>query len=103
MKVKKIVFTQIAKKKLQNNLFILGLQQGPKYPETRWGRHMANAEMKKRIGGKDKELKNPEQIVRQRLRLEHIKRKETTNRIKKQANRKKHVKRQKSKSKSARK
>lgn len=64
---------------------------------------MANTDMKKRIGGQDKELKNPEQIIRQRMRLEHIKRKETTNRIKKQTNRKKHVKRQKSKSKNARK
>lgn len=82
-------------------------QQGPKYPETRWGRHMANQEMKKRIGGAgsgaDRELLKPEQIVRQRMRLEHIKRKENANKIKKAANRKKHVKRVKSKSKSARK
>lgn len=60
---------------------------------------MAKQEMKKRLSSNDKELKNPEQIVRQRLRLEHIKRKETTNKIKKAANRKKHMKQQKNRSK----
>lgn len=80
-----------------------GGQQGPKYPETRWGRHMANQEKKKKIIGIDRELLKPEQIVRQRMRLEHIKRKENANKIKKAANRKKHVKRVKSKSKGARK
>lgn len=70
-----------------------------KHPPTRWGRHMAKQDLKKRLNNKDRELKNPEQIVRQRLRLEHIKRKETTNKIKKAANRKKHQKQQKNRSK----
>ncbi|XP_037038329.1 ATP-dependent RNA helicase DDX54 [Bradysia coprophila] len=69
------------------------------HPSTRWGRHMAKQDLKKRLNNKDKELKNPEQIVRQRMRLEHIKRKETINKVKKDANRKKHAKQQKSRSK----
>lgn len=60
---------------------------------------MAKQELKKRLNNKDKELKNPEQIVRQRMRLEHIKRKETINKVKKDANRKKHAKQQKKRSK----
>lgn len=73
--------------------------QAQQHPPTRWGRHMAKQELKKRLSSNDKELKNPEQIVRQRLRLEHIKRKETVNKIKKDANRKKHNKQQKKRTK----
>ncbi len=60
---------------------------------------MAKQDLKKRLNSKDKELKNPEQIVRQRMRLEHIKRKETMNKIKKDSNRKKHAKQQKKRTK----
>lgn len=79
--------------------FRYAVTQAQKHPSTRWGRHMAKQELKKRLSSNDKELKNPEQIVRQRLRLEHIKRKETVNKIKKDANRKKHMKQQKKRSK----
>lgn len=78
-----------------SNFCLLPVTQAQTHPSTRWGRHMAKQELKKRLSSTDKELKNPEQIVRQRLRLEHIKRKETTNKIKKDANRKKHMKQQK--------
>lgn len=46
----------------------------------------------------ENEIKNPEQIVKQRLRLEFIKRKNTANQAKKQINRKKHAKKIKKKS-----
>lgn len=51
---------------------------------------MAKEELKKRTSSTaDAEIKRPEQIVRQRLRLEYIKNKEKTNRIRKDQNRKK--------------
>lgn len=83
--------------KFQISLLVAQAQQT--HPSTRWGRHMAKQELKKRLSSNDRELKNPEQIVRQRLRLEHIKRKQTTNTIKKDANRKKHMKQQKKRTK----
>lgn len=78
-----------------------------KYPETRWGRHMTKIESKKAAAGPvnpgrraaGSEIKRPEQIVRERMRLEHIKRKESSNKVKKAANRKKHAKRVKAKGK----
>jgi len=66
-----------------------------KYPTARWKRNMAKVELKQRLTNKDPEMKNPEQIVRQRLRLEFVKNREKTNRIKKAINRKKHARRQK--------
>lgn len=83
--------------------------QKPRFPETRWGRHMANQEAKKSsapVNGRrapGSELKTPDQIVRERMRLDFIKRKENTNKIKKVANRKKHAKRVKAKGKGSRK
>lgn len=70
-----------------------------KYPTTRWGRNLAKQEVKKRLNTKDTELKNPEQIVRERLRLEFIKNKHKTNMIKKDQNRKKHSQKMKAKGK----
>lgn len=81
-------------------------QPKPKFPETRWGRHMANKEKKAagapRSNGRKapgSELRSADQIVRERMRLDHIKRKETSNKIKKVASRKKHAKRIKAKGK----
>lgn len=68
-------------------------------PDTRWGRHQAKVDLKKRLSSKDKEIRSADQIVRQRMRLEHIKRKETTNKAKRAMNRKKHMKKQGAKSK----
>lgn len=69
-----------------------------KYPTTRWGRNAANQEAKKHTNASSSELKKPEQIVRQRMRLEFIKNKLHSNTVKKAANRKRHDKQQKSKS-----
>ena len=76
-------------------------EEGPqKQPDTRWGRHMAKQNLKTRASsGTDKEIKNPEQIVRQRMNLEFIKKKQQKNTVKKAKNRKKHMKKQKSKNK----
>lgn len=86
------------------------VQPGNKFSlETRWGRHQQKVEAKKvtaPVNGRrapGSELKSADQIVRERMRLDFIKRKETTNKIKKQANRKKHAKRVKAKGKGARK
>lgn len=70
------------------------------YPMSRWGRHLAKVNLKKRMSnGNDKELRNPDQIVKQRMRLEFIKKRNIENRIKKIASRKKHMKKQKQKQK----
>lgn len=78
-----------------------GEAQAPKFPETRWGRHNASQQAKKPIvanGRKQKEeLKSAAQIVRERMRLDTIKARETSNKIKKAANRKKTAKRIKAK------
>lgn len=59
-----------------------------RYPTTRWARHNAKLEEKKRIYSKDNEKKSREQIVRERMRLEHIKSRERTNKQNKDARRK---------------
>lgn len=83
-----------------------GDAQAPKFPETRWGRHNANQQAKKpfalpssnKDGRKQEvELKSAAQIVRQRMRLDAIKARESSNKIKKAANRKKTAKRIKAK------
>lgn len=87
------------------------LQQHPnaKFAESRFGRHNAKFEAKKvtaSVNGRrapGSELKSADQIVRERMRLDVIKRKESTNKIKKAASRKKHAKRVKAKGKGARK
>lgn len=79
-----------------------GEAQAPKFPETRWGRHNANVQAKKPLatGRKQEvELKSAAQIVRQRMRLDTIKARETSNKIKKASNRKKTAKRIKAKGK----
>lgn len=64
------------------------LSHEKRYPVGRHARHNAKVEAKKRIGS-DKELRNPEQIVKRRIRLENIKKKLSENTAKKAENRKK--------------
>lgn len=59
-----------------------------RYPVGRHARHNAKLELKKRISGNDKELRKPEQIVKARMRLESIKRRQEENITKKTENRK---------------
>lgn len=77
------------------------LNHNQKYPVSRWARHNMKMKEKQRFSkdNKDNELKNPEQIVKRRLRLEFVKKRELENKIKKAQNRKKHMRRMKSKGK----
>lgn len=65
-----------------------------KYPNSRWERHNAKLDAKKRVFTKDNEMKSREQIVRERMRLELIKSREKANRQLKDANRKRAAKKQ---------
>lgn len=64
------------------------LSHAQRYPVGRHARHNAKLELKKRITGDDKELRRPEQIVKSRMRLEFIKRRNEENATKKTENRK---------------
>lgn len=64
------------------------LSHAQRYPVGRHARHNAKLELKKRISGNDKELRRPEQIVKSRMRLEFIKRRNEENTAKKAENRK---------------
>lgn len=66
------------------------LSHEQRYPVSRHARHNAKVEAKKRMGV-DSELRNPEQIVKKRLRVEFAKKRELDNRIKKLQNKKKHA------------
>lgn len=66
---------------------------------TQWKRHNLKMEMKKRQNGNADELKTPEQIVRERLRLETIKNRERVNKHHKDSNRKRSAKQQRRKQK----
>lgn len=57
------------------------------YPMQQWKRHMMKVEAKKRQGINN-ELRTPEQIVKSRIRLEIIKKKQQVNTVKKAENRK---------------
>ncbi|XP_055845086.1 ATP-dependent RNA helicase DDX54 [Episyrphus balteatus] len=59
-----------------------------RYPVSRHARHNAKIEEKKRMGGSNKEIKSADQIVKNRLRLEFIKKKQQINTEKKAENRK---------------
>lgn len=65
-----------------------------KYPVARWKRHMLKQEMKGRLPSKESELKNTDQIVRERLRLELIRNREKVNKKMKDVNRKRTAKKQ---------
>lgn len=64
---------------------------------TQWKRHNLKMEMKKRMNGNSDEIKTPEQIVRERLRLELIKNRERVNKQAKDSNRKRTAKQQRRK------
>ncbi|XP_030385268.1 ATP-dependent RNA helicase DDX54 [Scaptodrosophila lebanonensis] len=64
------------------------LSHSQRYPVGRHARHNAKVELKKRMSGNDKEMRRPEQIVKARMRLEHIKRKQEENTTRKAENRK---------------
>ncbi|KAH8416322.1 hypothetical protein KR222_008275, partial [Zaprionus bogoriensis] len=64
------------------------LSHAQRYPVGRHARYNAKLELKKRISGNDKELRRPEQIVKSRMRLEFIKRRNEENTNKKAENRK---------------
>lgn len=68
-----------------------------KYPVARWKRNMLKQETKKRLTSKDSEIKRPEQIARERFRLELIKNRERVNKKIKDSNRKRSAKKQKKK------
>ncbi|XP_034655882.1 ATP-dependent RNA helicase DDX54 isoform X1 [Drosophila subobscura] len=64
------------------------LSHAQRYPVSRHARHNAKLELKKRMGGPDKELRRPEQIVKSRMRLEFIKKRNEDNAERKVENRK---------------
>ncbi|KAM8710970.1 hypothetical protein ACLKA7_017583 [Drosophila subpalustris] len=64
------------------------LSHHQRYPVGRHARHNAKLELKKRISGNDQEMRKPEQIVKSRMRLEFIKRRNEENTTKKAENRK---------------
>lgn len=71
-------------------------KRNEEYPTTHWKRHNIKEQMKKRMNsGSTGEMKTPDQIVRERLRLELIKNRERKNKQMKDVNRKRHAKKQK--------
>lgn len=66
---------------------------------TQWKRHNLKMEVKKRMKGSSDEIKTPDQIVRERLRLEMIKNRERVNKHAKDSNRKRSAKQQRRKQK----
>lgn len=64
------------------------LSHEKRYPVSRHARHNAKVEAKRRTGTGDKELRHPDQIVKQRMRLDFIKRRNTENTERKAENRK---------------
>ncbi|KAL5290764.1 DDX54 family protein [Megaselia abdita] len=69
-----------------------------RYPVSRHARHNVKMQSKQRMGV-DKDLKTPEQIVKSRLRLEFIKKRNVDNALAKNERRKKHMSKMKSKGK----
>lgn len=74
------------------------LSHEKRYPVSRHARHNVKMQSKQRMGV-DKDLKTPEQIVKSRLRLEFIKKRNVDNALAKNERRKKHMARMKSKGK----
>ncbi|XP_067644860.1 ATP-dependent RNA helicase DDX54 [Eurosta solidaginis] len=64
------------------------LSHKQRYPVGQHARHNAKMVVKQRAGGGENELRHPEQIVKARLRLEFIKKRNTQNAIRKAENRK---------------
>lgn len=72
-------------------------KRGEETITTHWKRHNQKEELKKRAKGNVGEIKTPEQIVRERLRLELIKNREKVNKHVKNSNRKRTAKQHKQK------
>ncbi|XP_017066380.1 ATP-dependent RNA helicase DDX54 [Drosophila eugracilis] len=64
------------------------LSHAQRYPVSRHARHNVKLELKKRLSGNDKEMRRPEQIVKSRMRLEFIKKRNEDNAERKNENRK---------------
>ncbi|KAH8315761.1 hypothetical protein KR067_000904 [Drosophila pandora] len=64
------------------------LSHAQRYPVSRHARHNVKLELKKRLTGNDKEMRRPEQIVKSRMRLEFIKKRNEDNAERKAENRK---------------
>ncbi|KAH8379119.1 hypothetical protein KR009_003133, partial [Drosophila setifemur] len=64
------------------------LSHAQRYPVSRHARHNVKLELKKRLGSNDKEMRRPEQIVKSRMRLEFIKKRNEDNAERKSENRK---------------
>ncbi|XP_039487324.1 ATP-dependent RNA helicase DDX54 [Drosophila santomea] len=64
------------------------LSHAQRYPVSRHARHNVKLELKKRLTGNDKEMRRPEQIVKSRMRLELIKKRNEDNAERKSENRK---------------
>lgn len=64
------------------------LSHAQRYPVSRHARHNVKLELKKRLSGNDKEIRRPEQIVKSRMRLEFIKKRNEENAERKTENRK---------------
>uniref|UniRef100_A0A1I8NL41 RNA helicase n=1 Tax=Musca domestica TaxID=7370 RepID=A0A1I8NL41_MUSDO len=80
---------QLAKEAGSDDDTFKPLSHEQRYPVSRHARHNAKVEAKKRAGvGGDKELRTPEQIVKARMRLEFIKKRNAENTERKAENRK---------------
>ncbi|XP_037827243.1 LOW QUALITY PROTEIN: ATP-dependent RNA helicase DDX54-like [Lucilia sericata] len=80
---------QVAKEAGSDDDSFKPLSHEKRYPVSRHARHNAKMEEKKRAGtGLGKELRTPEQIVKSRMRLEFIKRRNAENTERKAENRK---------------
>ncbi|KNC28613.1 hypothetical protein FF38_00539 [Lucilia cuprina] len=80
---------QVAKEAGSDDDSFKPLSHEKRYPVSRHARHNAKVEEKKRAGtGMGKELRTPEQIVKSRMRLEFIKRRNAENTERKAENRK---------------
>ncbi|XP_075159808.1 ATP-dependent RNA helicase DDX54 [Haematobia irritans] len=88
-KEKSKIEEQLAKEAGSDDDTFKPLSHEKRYPVSRHARHNAKVEAKKRAGnGTDKELRTPEQIVKSRMRLEFIKKRNAENTERKAENRK---------------
>uniref|UniRef100_A0A1I8Q6Y7 RNA helicase n=1 Tax=Stomoxys calcitrans TaxID=35570 RepID=A0A1I8Q6Y7_STOCA len=88
-KEKSKIEEQLAKEAGSDDDTFRPLSHEQRYPVSRHARHNAKVQAKKRAGtGADKELRTPEQIVKSRMRLEFIKKRNAENTERKAENRK---------------
>lgn len=76
--------------------YLFSITAPKQYPHTHWGRHNAKMDLKRT---KDGDLVNKDQLVKKRLRLEHLKERENRGRLKNEMKRKKSLTKKLSKSK----